>query len=517
MAGLSCVMLGAVHSFAYWTVAGLETTAFTLAVTAALFYYLRRSYLAGPWLVMATLLRPEGGLAFVFVILYELISRRTLSKYLLSTFFIYFVTLLPLAVFKIFYFNSLLPNPFYAKTNFGMSQILNGLEYIWLFIDHYLIYGALVLPILIVYKKWNSSIITLTVFFLVYSLYIIIIGGDVLKVHRFFVPLFPVISLIIIYGLKSLIRFRIIVVVLAAGVITWQVYRPMSHITVFHTMENGLSQKMSNIIPQLMEADKSNFSLAVSTIGLVGYQLMGHNIIDLLGLTDSTIARHPEPPISGLVSTWKETNYNSEYLLSRQPDYILFSTGNKPSAPAERALFLYSQFLNNYRPIAFYFLGYIHDIFKRYYPIEGEIVRDVDPQFVQIYNEAINHWSDREYKDALEDFNRAKKYSPKPEYSYLYYYIADSYRKMGNFEMGYELLKIVADMDSLLYISFRDLYLFEYTYLNNPEMAEHYKKTVKKLVPWYIPRLEATAESYKKQIDRQIQKANDQKQQNSGE
>jgi hypothetical protein len=67
----------------------------------------------------------------------------------------------------------------------------------------------------------------------------------------------------------------------------------------------------------------------------------------MLGLTDSTIARHPES-IPGNVSTWRERNFNATYLMEQNPDYILFSTGHKPSAPAERALMLHSEFRQNY-------------------------------------------------------------------------------------------------------------------------------------------------------------------------
>jgi len=79
----------------------------------------------------------------------------------------------------------------------------------------------------------------------------------------------------------------------------------------------------------------------------VAYDLPGRRIIDMLGLADSTIARHPET-IPGNTSSWRERNFNASYVLSEDPDWILFSTGHKPSAPAERALILHSRFRNNY-------------------------------------------------------------------------------------------------------------------------------------------------------------------------
>ena len=110
--------------------------------------------------------------------------------------------------------------------------------------------------------------------------------------------------------------------------------------------------------------DPTDFSVAASTIGVLSYKLPGHRIIDLLGLTDSTIARHPEPAIAGIESSWRERGYNTPYVLASAPDYISFSTGVKPSAPAERALFLYPQFLDSYRTVGFVYGGVIYDIYK---------------------------------------------------------------------------------------------------------------------------------------------------------
>jgi hypothetical protein len=87
--------------------------------------------------------------------------------------------------------------------------------------------------------------------------------------------------------------------------------------------------------------------MAVSTIGKIAYDLPGRRIVDMLGLTDSTVARHPEV-IEGNTTSWRERNFNASYVLAQDPDWILFSTGHKPSAPAERALILHSRYRQNY-------------------------------------------------------------------------------------------------------------------------------------------------------------------------
>lgn len=492
MAGICCFVLGSVYSFAYWTIAGLETAAFSFTVLSALYFYLRRSVLTIPALVLATLLRPEGGLVFFFILLYEIISNRTLTRYAVLIFITYAVFLLPHASFKLTYYGSLLPNPFYAKTSFNILQVVHGLEYTGQFFWHYLAAGLFIVPVLIFFRRMSLPLRTVVLFLLVYTLYITLIGGDVLKVHRFFVPLFPLYALVVIIGLYELFKNKVAFVAAVVALLVWQLYIPRDHVNTFHTTEKGLALKMILLINNLLANDQTDFSVAASTIGMLGYKLRGHDVIDMLGLTDSTIARHPEPPIEGLESTWKEMQYNSSYLLSRRPDYIIFSTGVKPSAPAERALFLYSAFLDNYRAIGFFLGTKMHSIFKRYGDIQGETIRDVDVAFVQNFNQAVNLVGDgpQENVEALAILDMALKYSPQPVYPYVYYYMSEANRKLGNLQASYNDLKQAAAIDTLTYEVYKDLYFYEYR-MGNFEAAQQYRARTASLVPWYMPRLDS--------------------------
>jgi hypothetical protein len=189
---------------------------------------------------------------------------------------------------------------------------------------------------------------------LVYTLYITLIGGDVLKVHRFFVPITVplVFSAAIAFGYlmkRYLLRepspLPAAALLLVLALVTFML--PRDTIELFRGYEVGLINKMTIVGGKLRSTDDRRFSIAASTIGKISYDLIGHRVIDMLGLTDSTIARHPEV-IPGNVSTWRERNFNATYILEQDPDYILFSTGHKPSAPAERALMLHSKFRQNY-------------------------------------------------------------------------------------------------------------------------------------------------------------------------
>jgi tetratricopeptide (TPR) repeat protein len=80
--------------------------------------------------------------------------------------------------------------------------------------------------------------------------------------------------------------------------------------------------------------------IAATTIGALKWA-SNATVIDMLGLTDRTIATRPRiiPEVSNDPDvTWKERKYNADYVLERAPEFIVFSTGLKPSAFAERAL-----------------------------------------------------------------------------------------------------------------------------------------------------------------------------------
>jgi len=484
LAGLASLVLGATLSFAYWGVAGLETAAFALMVTASLYAYLRRSPLIIPSLVMATLLRPEGGLVFLFIVAADTIIHRSATRYLVTAALGYVAFLLPFIIFRYVYYHSLLPNPFYAKTSFGVHQVVNGLQYTGQFFWHYLAAGLLILPAIIMLRRASPMIRVIAAFLLTYTLYIILIGGDVLKVHRFFVPLLPLLALVVIYGLWMIMKKRILFALSLIALLTWQTIMPYPHVTAFLNQEKGFASKMNHFIASLLSADRSDFSLAISTIGLVGYRLLDHTVIDLLGLTDSTIARHSEPAVAGMETTWRENKHNSAYVLSRAPDYILFSTGIKPSAPAERALFLYSWFLRAYRTIPFFQGGRLHQIYKRYLPISPPVERDVSPEMVRLYYDGIDQWVKKDFRTALTSLEKAKTYSPKPVYPYLNYFTALCYQSMNDFPNFYQAISQIAAQDTMVIEALEGMYYIEKE-MGRPDAAGKYRERIARLAPWY--------------------------------
>jgi hypothetical protein len=486
LAGLACLILASTYSFAYWTISGLESSAFAFSISLIVFSYLRRSFMLLPALMLTTLLRPEGILVFIIIISYELLQRSRRWHFVLFIVFGYILFLLPYAFFKLLYYDSILPNTFYAKTSFTYQQLLDGLKYAGLYVWHYWGGGIFLLPVMITLWRTGRDIGFPAVTILIYSAYIILIGGDVLGVHRFFVPLMPLLIILAVYGVNKISKYRIIVIVILLCLISWQIFIPRLYVFTFLGNEKILVSKSQALMKQLKQVDKSNFSLATSTIGAISYELMGHRVVDLLGLTDTTIARHPEPQIEGLETTWRERHYNSRYILSNQIDYIRFSTGYKPSAPAERALFMYSEFLNNYRTLPFRLMGTSMPVYKRYYPLDKTFERDVDIKFVQYLNNCMNYYSSRRnYQAAAAYLDSAWMYSPDPTYPYLYLYKSFLYEAQGDMENAKKSLETLINKDTTVAEAYFKLGYYATLEKNNDLIRECQMRVIQ-LVPWYF-------------------------------
>jgi arabinofuranosyltransferase len=498
------------QSLAYWAPAGLETAAFTLAAMLSLYFFLRRSRLLIASLTYAVLLRPEGALVAALLVLIELIQTRRLPRFSFTAGFIAFIFCLPFVGFKLAYYGSILPNPLFAKTSYGKSlldvtQFRNGLEYTWRFLSHYGFWGTFLIIPLLFWKRLSWNVRNVWLFTAGYMCYIIFVGGDVLKVHRFFLPLFGTVAILLTVSVRVLTGWwndriqRQLLVLVLVPMLALTVYLPYDFVTGYNFTEKAFIAKMKFKARELKKADSTNFSVALPTIGAFGYELLGHDVIDMLGLTDSTIARYSEEPIEGMESTWKEQKHNSRYLLERAPDYIIFSTGIKPSAPAEKALMLYPQFLESYRTIAWYFdnpdvpgKGTLSTVFKRVRPVTGDIRPTYPADYVEYYKMGLDAAMSGNHRRALQYYNRALQVSPRPYNLYLLYQKAFSHMMLREDSVTGPILESILQRDSMVYEAHKDLYIYSLA-MGKRDEAQIHKRWLKRLVPWYVPRLDTLA------------------------
>ncbi|UCE23965.1 MAG: hypothetical protein JSU74_11805 [Candidatus Zixiibacteriota bacterium] len=501
-------LVGINQSLAYWSPAGLETAAFSFFAFFSLFLFMKRNWLLVFTLTVAVLLRPEGALVAFILVVIEAIETRRVPLFAGGCALAALLVLLPMLGFKFLYYGSILPNPFYAKTALTADRLIDGLEYTGRFLGHYGFYGiGLVVPFLF-YRKISPGFRAVLLFSVIYMVYIVGVGGDVLKVHRFFLPLIGV-NAVLLSG-SAWLAFgklrknpRMAAIVLSAVLLLVGTFAlPRKFVLEYNMLERAFTHKMGYLADRMAATDPTNFSVALSTIGIFGYRLPGHHIIDMLGLTDSTVARHPEPHAVGMTSTWKERKYNSGYILSLQPDYIMFSTGMKPSAPAEKSLLLYRSFLECYRGI-----GWVLDeeeatlksavlglAFKKFRPFETAQRPTYPLAFVEYFKSGIESYRSGNQRRAIELFDRAIEVSPRPAYIYLPYHKAISYAVAKQHDRSVALLDSVIAVDSLLFMAHARLYKYALAEGNNDKAAIH-RDWLARLVPWYLPRVEAQAEA----------------------
>jgi len=124
--------------------------------------------------------------------------------------------------------------------------------------------------------------------------------------------------------------------------------------------------------------------------------------------------------------------------MERNPDYILFSTGLKPSAPAEKALFLSSEFRRGYYPV-FFTDQITYTVYRRKPDYSGEDSYFGNPNFVNHYTEALNNHARKKFDAAYEHALQARTMGPSDFYMPVVL-LADIQLNWGNLEKGLNLL-----------------------------------------------------------------------------
>lgn len=441
------LFLGANGAFAYWAGAGLETGLFAFLVSAAGICYHHRPALSLPFIALAVLTRPEGALlAFLFGVAGWALREKS-WKQTLAFWGILALLLFPYALFKWFYFGSLLPNPFYAKTGLAREYWQSGLEYVALFLRHYALYGLVLVFPLFGWKKLTVFSRFCLFVFSGYGLYVIAVGGDVLKAHRFFVPVlffgyFPFADAL--YQVMRNWRYKGLVFAALVLVFGYSTYR----IPLLYLQTSALTERIlladNTRTTRFFAPDTTAKSFAVSALGVYSYYLGDRRFIDMLGLTEPVVAKHPEK-IAGLVSTWRERHFNAGHVLSQKPDVILFSTGMKPASLAERALFLYPDFRRNYRLEFLSQEGFFNNYYRRFRDLPCDPKPDQPAQFVNLFNEGCN-WIARDRRRAFALFQEALARGPK-DFPVLYTSLGYLFHAFGMLDSAEAYLRKGMEMD----------------------------------------------------------------------
>ncbi len=376
-AAATAALIAGNSAFALWSTGGLETALFVFLVTWGLERGLapdlnERQRAAAPLLLcLAALTRPDGPLIFAlwFILRGAAVvapgedtrraPMRAPARRLLRDVALFAGPLVPYALWKLAYYGDLLPNTYYAKAGLSLAYVGRGLEYAGEYFHAYGMWG--VTPVLagvaFAIRGRRSVEAQLLFVWLGYAAYVVAIGGDVLYVHRFWLPTLPIGAVLVARGataigerLANLTRVRAacpaFTIVVTGSVIGVGLASNWGSIQERRQNETNFVRNMRTTGEWLREHLPPGSTIAITTIGAISYY-SGLRVIDMLGLTDREIARDPRL-VDGLSDNWREVKYNAESIIRRRPDAILFSTGIRPSSAAEKALYFYENFHEAY-------------------------------------------------------------------------------------------------------------------------------------------------------------------------
>jgi hypothetical protein len=337
---VALVMTAAAAPLACWSLAGLETPAFALAILASLAVFRLAPApraVAFEALALSTLvlLRPEGILLvpiFTAIRLAHLGVRGALHA--APTFLAPIVTLGALTLARFAYYDDWLPNTARAK-DAGGGQLEFGLWYAQSFFADY---GTLALWVLVfgtgLVARRQPLLQAAALIGLTLSAATIWVGGDGLGMYRFFVPILPLFALLLGHAvdrsLSLLEQLRYVWAARAASTLLVAVCsvawaspdREHPQFQVYDIQQRIEVPRWTEVGRWIAAHTPDDASVACVPIGAIGYYSR-RVIRDMVGLTDRHIARLRSDPQISFVGHRK---HDGPYILSLKPTILL--TGN---------------------------------------------------------------------------------------------------------------------------------------------------------------------------------------------
>jgi len=398
---LGALLLAATPSVAVWSVAGLETSLFTLLIVTGVYSFLgesrsRHGFPISAFLfALATLTRPDGALFFLVSGIFVVRDHRRKLISTRSTVLWFLVFLSIVATYSVWrwgYFGYAFPNTFYAKTGRGIYQWLGGLLYTTAGIRKH--GGMLFFAFAFIPAFWGTCkrrearyLASLVFAWLIYNVYK---GHDVLSMFRFFVPMLP-----LLFALVSLALFDVLAAMRASGLhrAAAALFAAVFLLGTFGTnvilaylsqdlrpqiREYQLQLRMDArwfepTIKRLQEIAPESSSIALVDAGAIAYYT-GWYVIDRWGLCDEHIAHSVGRGPLG-------EKFDADYVLSKEPTFIqtkvtpeMEKSGDFRGAWAgDAALFAHPRFHRDYVRVD-------DTLLKDYFVRKGVALRTAVPQ-----------------------------------------------------------------------------------------------------------------------------------------
>jgi arabinofuranosyltransferase len=369
---IPCGLLALCGPFATWSSSGMEQTLFGLLILWGAYefgWYWHRgdnsAALRGSVaLLMATLTRPEGVMIALLVLgtslALAMFGQRNRILPLLSSALVYGVGFTIYFAWRFSHYGYLLPNTFYAKTGGGIPQVLRGGLLAYLFLMQFalpLVPAALVTawetgaPTLAGIRsmlstdwlrRWYFTLLAALIC-IAYTANNVLVGGDYMAMHRFFVPVLPFMYLLFglfvatlygriagranAFGFWALMAFVALATFFPSTPLERSFFAspPQQHGDYRGVQIERWHVARLSVIGKFFDRYKRDpsESLATTAIGAIGY-FADMRIDDIHGLVDTHIAHLPPPPDFAKRRAGHGRS-DLKYTFSLQPTYVMFS------------------------------------------------------------------------------------------------------------------------------------------------------------------------------------------------
>jgi hypothetical protein len=345
---LAAALLVAVNPYhAVWAGAGLETTLFSALLAASVLPLLgrqttsRRFLLASALALLVALTRPEG--VALYAVLAACASAATPGPLREKA-----RALLPgLALFALaggayfagrwLYFGDWLPNTFHAKSAFTLHHARRGLDYLAGFGSNAFVLCTVPLVAAGAWAVARRRLLPLLAVPAAVLAIVVVEGGDGLPMYRFVVPALPFLAALAAIGCEVSgerlgARPGLSLGVAVAALVSFLSFYPNRDAQHYNYLyqRNYEVPAWSAAGRALGRAYPAGTTLAAVPIGALGYY-SGLPVIDMVGLTDRTIAR---APVADAGAGWAgHEKHDGAYVLSRRPDLLLLGNVYVDASP----------------------------------------------------------------------------------------------------------------------------------------------------------------------------------------
>jgi tetratricopeptide (TPR) repeat protein len=340
-------LLAANPGVAAWAGSGMEVALFSfLAVLTVDLWTVERESARLPWrwplaACLAGMARPEGVLLFLIALgawcLFPLAPSSSLGRRGLTPLAAFLALGTPYFLWRWSYYGALLPNTFAAKSGLDSLVVKHGL----LSLFEFLIFaGGAVLWVgaLLAFGSRNPAILLLLFQSALFTLYVVLIGGDAYPYSRFFVPVAALLAPAAEIGLRrawmilarrmalgtrpAAILAGILFVFLGAGEAISSFRGPQLREFRFGEEINGRRAMIAAWLRANLPGDAL---VALNPAGVIPY-FSRLRVLDQIGLTDAHIARAGKRFTNAIL--YGHNRYDSKYVLSRRPDILVLGSAD---------------------------------------------------------------------------------------------------------------------------------------------------------------------------------------------